>query len=93
MLEADGNFCKRTSCHGAGTLAFLTVPTNRGSLLQRNETLRSFSFHYEWTVQSFKTYKLKRLLSVKLKQIRLPSCKRIWKLDVCMSGQSVWISE
>ena len=49
MLEADGNFYKRTSCHGAGTLAFLTVPTNRGYLFHRNETLHSFSFRYEWT--------------------------------------------
>jgi hypothetical protein len=54
MLEADGNFYKRTSCHGGGTLAFLTVPTNRGSLLYRIETLHSFSFPYEWTAQSLR---------------------------------------
>jgi hypothetical protein len=55
MLEADG----RTSCHGAGTLAFLTGPTNGGSLLHRNKTLRSISLHYEWTAQCFKACKLK----------------------------------
>jgi hypothetical protein len=93
MLEADGNFYKRTSCHGVGTLASLTVPTNRGSLLHRNETLPSSSFHYEWTAQSFKACQLNSLLSVKLKQIRLPSCKRVWKLDVCLSEHSIWILE